>query len=232
MNQEANEVRVKSTLGIIDHLVSRGYTFFSSVYLHTEFNEAVPKYRGLEVWSDSLFFTVPDKAFVLRISLNYREGVDATVGRMNLSFQLLAEARSLHELNEQAQSDNLEQEVVHVQANVGYPKLPRFIELGSVSRFPNLSWTNYFTENPDRWVRQIQGSRPSVALLKFDPLVMATALDTWIQPMIPYVKSGRIMIPDRCGVTRDLRFVESEKCMRERLNLRTFREIAEFGKFL
>ena len=227
MNQEANEVRISSTLDIVNHLVARGYTFFSSVYLHTEFNEAVPKYTGLEVWSDSLFFNIPNKALLLRVSLNYREGIDSEY--MNLKFQLLAEARPLYELNEQSRLDNLDSEIISIQANVGYPKIPRFVAKGTLKHFPKLSWTNYFTENPDRWTRQIHGSATGQ---KFNPLASVTDLANWIDPMLNYVKDGKICIPDHCGITRDLRFVDSEKCMRERLNLRVFREIAEFGKFL
>lgn len=234
MNTEANELRIKATNEVINQLVANGYTFFSSVLLHTDFNEVVVSYKqdgSPEVWSDSLFFHIPGRAILLRISFLHREYSRSRVTQ-SLVFHVLAEARPLEQLNELAFSNNLEFNVIPLDSakwsSFGQPKIPYFVDLQRPSTFCINHYGNHFSESPDRWVRSVKG----FLVEDISPVESACSIVRWLTPVLPYVAEGKILIPPYCGFTKDSRFVQSEALMRERLNLRVLREIADFGKFL
>jgi len=236
MNKEAQTARIKVTNEIVQHLVSQGYEFFSNVYLHTDYHERSPRHpvkAGSELWSDSMFFTVPGKAIILRVTLSYKGEIPKD--RIVLSFRLLAAAKPLEQLNKIAREQQLEfrsipmdkQELDHFVQ----PLIPVFVAESNPQGFSTRDRVNWFGEDQDDWVIGDQGERVAVPVPQIDSSSIKS-LTTWLAPMIPYVKDGKLQIPERSGITKDPMFLRSESVMREHLNTRALREIANFGHYL
>lgn len=244
MNKEAQAARIKVTNEIIQYLVANGYTFFSNVYLHSDYNEVQVVHNvkdKLEVWSDSMFFTVPGKALILRVTLHYQGAVaNSAIGATNrdrvvLSFRLLAAAKPLEWLNELAKEQHLALRTIPMDEcaydHFGQPLIPVFVVEDSPQDFNVRERTNWFIDSEDKWVIGVYGAIPAMAVSDLDSQVIKSLI-VWLAPMLPYVKDGKLDIPERSGITKDSNFLKSESAFRERLSLRVLREISNFGKFL
>jgi hypothetical protein len=244
MNKGAHAVRVKVTNEMINHLVGKGYEFFSAVFLHSDYNEVGVRHLvkdKLELWSDSMFFSVPGKAAILRVSLNYQGAVPgAAIGanrrdRMILSFRFLAAAKPLQWLNQIAQEQHVALRTIpmddHAFDHFSQPMIPVFVVEDSPQDFNVRERMNWFMDTDDKWVTSVAGAQPAVSVSDFDSQIIKS-LSAWLAPALPYVKDGMLDIPERSGITKDPNFLRSEAAVRERLNLRNLREIATFGKFL
>lgn len=235
MNKDANLFRLRATNEIMSQLVAQGYTFFSNVYLHSDYNEvsaAFPVGYDREVWSDHMFFTIPGKALILRISLNYKE-TDST--KLILSFRLLASAKPLRQLNAIAEEQGLALLTVPLDDKAldhfSQPRIPVFVTKNRPQEFGSCRREHWFEDVEDSWVVGVSATR-TVKEVSSTYSQVAEGLTTWIAPMLPYVNDGKLDIPKHSGLTTDPNFLRSEQAMRERLNLRTLREIANFGKLL
>jgi len=234
---KSNDIRTSSTNQFARIMVQRGYTFFSSVLLHSSWNETDPRHvpKDTEAWSHSMFLTVKNTALILRVSLNFKEGTGITKGedRIQLSFRLIATAKPIMQMSALAERQKLPvQNLIDVPfwPPVGQPAIPRFVETGAPEGLVVRTRVNHLTN--DSWTVAIAGVKESHVVDTFDVRVAANALADWIDPMLPYTADGKLAIPQHSEITRDTIFVGAEALMRDRLNKRYLQEIATFGKYL
>jgi hypothetical protein len=187
-----------------------------------------------------MFFTIPGRALILRVSLNYQGAVTSPIqattrDRMILSFRLLASPKPLEWLNTIAKEQQLALRTIPMDTcaydHFSQPLIPVFVVEDSPQDFNVRERQNWFIDTDDQWVVGIHGAVPAVAVSDLDSQVIKS-LTAWLAPMLPYVKEGKLEIPERSGITKDINFVRSEAEFRERLSLRVLRELANFGKFL
>jgi hypothetical protein len=243
MNKQAQGVRVWATNDIIKRLVAVGYEFFSAVYLHSDYNAVGTRHQvssKLEIWSDSLFFTVPGKALILRVSLSYQGAANSPIAatsrdRMIISFRLIAAPKPLEWLNKIAQEQHVALRTIPLDDcafdHFSQPLIPVFVVNDAPQGFTVRDRMNWFLDSEDKWVVARQGSWGAVLVHQLESQVV-DAVAKWLAPALPYVKDGVLDIPERSGLTEDRNFLKSESLMRERLNMRSLKEIANFGKFL